>query len=99
VEQDEKNVQISWPSQDNADAYRIKIVRQTLLGAKEEVITQSATEYAFTLSGVKHHSITVEALAGSMPGQESETIELVYKSRFYEALKRLVPFIVLAPLL
>ena len=99
VEQDEKSVQLSWPKQENAEAYRIKIVRQTLLGVKKEVITQSATEYAFTLSGAKRHSITVEALVSSTSGQASETVELVYRSRFYDALKRLGPFIVLAPLL
>jgi hypothetical protein len=99
VAQEEKNVQLSWPKQDNAEAYRIKIVRQTLLGAKEEVITQPATEYAFTLSGMKQHSITVEALADNTPGPASEAIELVYRSRLYEALKRMGPFLVLAPLL
>ena len=99
VEQDKKSVQLSWPMQENADGYRIKISRQTLLGAKEEVITQSATEYAFTLSGAKQHSVTVEAVVDNMPGQASETVELVYRSRFYDALKRLGPFIILAPLL
>lgn len=99
VEQDEKSVQLRWPKQENADAYRITIARQTLFGLKKEVIIQSATEYAFILSGTQRHSITVDALVGHMPGPASEAVELVYRSRFYDALMRLGPFIVLAPLL